>query len=693
MAAAPKNRVLVGERVSRAGVEAAGSAGLTTEDAVREAVARCDHDAAATRIFARAKRGEAVSAALVAEVLPGLEWWPLACSLIAIGAGDRAGALLATLEQRRFPGTRDTLDIEAIVLFAAHRAGASTARVIPELRRLAARTGTIEGYALLATIAATISDANVTAACKPIAPFAREGAASIAETDRALAGTLEQILAALPAEVEDAAGAGMTVRAAKPPGRNDPCFCGSGNKYKKCCADKELGPASPVAGVSWDAFLTTSADQMTTEHVEELPLRDLARVDLARLGPQPLYSAGERFVRARCWAQAERALGELDGRGGEADVARENLRGLVIHTAFDGKQDELAWKQIALLPAKEREAWKLDLAIAGGPAKAWRALTQAAAALVVSGDRIAAVEFAYSLLRRAPALGVIAARACIGSLAFDDPDTLLEAVEEVRDELNLPPTDPAWTVLDTVIPPKQARKAGRKGAGDDAGGSDEAEAVKLRDSLRDSAARANQLERDLAAMRSELVAATTPTPAELQRRDVAPDSKDRASALESKVADLEALIREGNAERRDLRRALAAAAPDEPAPNAGRGRAEAAAAAAATEAEDALGEAVPVMARPVAIPRFEKRAVAAFGDVPAAVAAEAMRTIGNLAAGDFPAWRGVKQAKDMPTTVLMARVGIHHRLILRSDGGSLEVIDLVTRETLMTTLKRLRANL
>ena len=133
------------------------------------------------------------------------------------------------------------------MLFAAHRAGAPAARVIPELRRLAARTGTIEGYALLATVAAAIDDANVTAACKPIASFAKEGAASIAETDRALASSLEQVIAGLPADVEDAAGAGMTVRAAKPPGRNDPCPCGSGNKYKKCCADKPVGAASPIA--------------------------------------------------------------------------------------------------------------------------------------------------------------------------------------------------------------------------------------------------------------------------------------------------------------------------------------------------------------------------------------------------------------------------------------------------------------
>jgi len=45
----------------------------------------------------------------------------------------------------------------------------------------------------------------------------------------------------------------------------------------------------------------------------------------------------------------------------------------------------------------------------------------------------------------------------------------------------------------------------------------------------------------------------------------------------------------------------------------------------------------------------------------------------------------------MPRQVLMARVGIHHRLVFRCEEGALEVLDLITRETLMTTLKRLRA--
>ncbi|MCD4714205.1 MAG: SEC-C domain-containing protein, partial [Clostridiales bacterium] len=32
----------------------------------------------------------------------------------------------------------------------------------------------------------------------------------------------------------------VTVRIENKIGRNDPCPCGSGKKYKKCCIDKEL---------------------------------------------------------------------------------------------------------------------------------------------------------------------------------------------------------------------------------------------------------------------------------------------------------------------------------------------------------------------------------------------------------------------------------------------------------------------
>jgi len=201
--------------------------------------------------------------------------------------------------------------------------------------------------------------------------------------------------------------------------------------------------------------------------------------------------------------------------------------------------------------------------------------------------------------------------------------------------------------------------------------------------LRESAARADELERSLAATRAALDDARTPAVAALQRQ------AEPTRPLEDKVRELEALIRDGNAERRELRRQLTAAATtkDDDAPRKPKP------AEPIVDPDDAIAEPVKNLARPVSIPRFDRRAADAFATVPASVASEAMRTIGTIAAGDLNAWRNVKQAKDMPVTVLMARVGIHHRLIMKSDGGSLDILDLVTREQLMTTLKRLRANL
>jgi hypothetical protein len=43
----------------------------------------------------------------------------------------------------------------------------------------------------------------------------------------------------------------------KRPGRNDPCWCGSGKKFKRCCIDKPLESVSPVEAYSPDGGLTS----------------------------------------------------------------------------------------------------------------------------------------------------------------------------------------------------------------------------------------------------------------------------------------------------------------------------------------------------------------------------------------------------------------------------------------------------
>ena len=49
----------------------------------------------------------------------------------------------------------------------------------------------------------------------------------------AMTAKVDDVIAALPAEVEVSVG-GFTVRAARQVGRNDPCPCGSGQKFKNC---------------------------------------------------------------------------------------------------------------------------------------------------------------------------------------------------------------------------------------------------------------------------------------------------------------------------------------------------------------------------------------------------------------------------------------------------------------------------
>jgi hypothetical protein len=215
------------------------------------------------------------------------------------------------------------------------------------------------------------------------------------------------------------------------------------------------------------------------------------------------------------------------------------------------------------------------------------------------------------------------------------------------------------------------------------------DAAKLKASLQESAARADELERSLAALRTELAAERTKPAAELTRApERAPGEErgelrsTRVAELDDRVKQLEALIREGNAERRDLRKQLetTAARPD-PEPRARRSTAD--------EPDEGVDDLVSGV-RGITLPRFDRRFADAIADVPAPVAAEAMRTIGVLSAGDGFAWRNVKQAKDMARQVLMTRVGIHHRLLFRCEDGVLDVLDLITRETLLTTLKRLR---
>ncbi len=660
---AERNRVLAGERISRAQIDAAGEPSISEIEA---ALAQWDHERAAMLAIARA-RTQSVGVELVARILPGIELPAIANALIAITSGDKT-PLFDVIRERRFRLFKGAAELEAIVLYAAWKAGVRGPELLPELRRLAARTMTAEGYALLSTIGATIEDPNVTAAIKPIATFGKEYAKAVAADDKAMSAPIEAVIAALPAEVEISRG-GFTVRAAKQPGRNEPCSCGSGQKYKKCCADKPVAQGSPVSGLSWEEFL--AGDKLTHEHVAELEIRELLQVDFAKLGRKPLVAAARKLADAQAWEHAERAIAELEKREGEEEWVDDCREWLVQAALRCGPaQRDRANAQIARLSPELRAHYDLELAIERGGSEAWTELTKRVKAVVASSDKLDDVDLAYAMLRVEPALGIMFARACIGTMRVDDADTLLEEVEEARDRLNLKPTDPAWAVLDALTITERTEHQGKRAKKSEDGA--------LKTQLAESTARADQLERSLAALRHELASERTKPAAEL----VKATRPGETGELDGRIEELESLIREGQAERRELRKQLESVPrigkeeprrrpADEPSPDEG--------------VDD-----LPAAARGITLPKFERKFTDALHEVPGPVASEAMRSVGVLAAGDGFAWKTVKQAKDMVRPLYMARVGIHHRMLFRCDAGVLELVDLITRETLLTTLKRIR---
>ena len=659
-------------RTLRAHVEAfTGRAEETSPEAIRGAIARADFDEA----LARAIAGVEVHGRLPVEV--ALELAPDATSvsglllLVAVAErGGLAGALVDLVERDGMPLGVLGRDLAVTALWVAWRLGDREelrARVVREARLRVRGTFGDESAPLVVDLVRELGDAGLRGMAGKLS--APGDAAVVAAAARHLEMTAAEVVAALPPDEPTRAVHGFTVRVAPRPGRNEPCPCGSGKKYKKCCADKDDATvASPVAGLGWDDYLQAGASTMTVEDVEGLPLADLARVDLARLDHPPRVAALRRFTDLRRWDHAARVLETM------AAVGTEHLDGyradMIAGALAAGELDVARGVREAMDdPEDIAEGDRVQLALADRPDEALVILEGAArrALRVEEAEPGRAVELAYGVLDTAPALGILLARAVIGTGHPLDVETLLEEVEDARIRLDLPEGDPGWEVW-SALDESDAEEAAAPAPADDG------ERTRLAGALTAAQRRASELERQLQGLRKELDA---PAPA------AAPAATEPAErrALRERIETLEAMIREGNEERQGLRKQLAAA-------SSGPRRDEA---PARTEEEpDDDGEALAETPRGVLVPRFARAAEDALGDVPVHVASEALRTVGQLAAGDAFAWSRVKQAQDLRPPLLMARVGIHHRLLFRAEAGRAEILDLVTRENLMHTLRRLR---
>ena len=462
-------------------------------------------------------------------------------------------------------------------------------------------------------------------------------------------------------------------------GRNEPCHCGSGKKYKHCCHDKDqqrLHHSSDIAGVTHEELLAAPEPHLTAARLERMPPAETARLDPAKL---PAALLEPYFLRLSAFNLLDRAVEAMATLGyteplaeawdhvmfgatrhGRKDIA-EQLMQLRAHTGFT--EDKLGLGDRLLLAE-------------GDDAKCLQLIHEAALKTLQSEDFEELMGFAYGVnISKYRALGIYLYRSAFPLTPPDRLTICFGQVLEARDRLNLPPDDPFSDYIDE-------RLAERKDESKDAEMLRKAQRL-----LEGKMQEVQQLKGTLAGLQKEIARRekNPPPTATATERARAVDEK-ALKELHEKVEVLKSALKERHNERNALRRDLQQAHTDletlrkNPVPAAPGDEVD-------REETLLLPQDAPEV-HPVRLIEFPRGFQPRLAELPRHVARAAMVMIGRLAAGEPAAFVGALRLKATPN-VMRQRIGSDFRLLFRLHPTSLEIIDLVNRKDLERRIKTL----
>ncbi len=498
----------------------------------------------------------------------------------------------------------------------------------------------------------------------------------------------DDVFRAVPVTAGPKVLAGYTVRrSVSRVGRNDPCPCGSGKKYKKCCADKDeerLEESSSVAGVTRTELTQCPEPYLTKEKLQQMRVYELLRLEVTRIQATLLPTLIRSLL---SYSEYDAAVGVFEKLGVPAELV-DWWDEVVYHVSRARRADLLR----RLVHLRTDPAFKLDqiglsarLLLARGESNPVLRLLEAEALKALhGGPGVDVMELPYALLDQYPALGIFVARSMLPIGNQFDIMVLFDALLEARDELNLPPDDAFEDIFDERM------------AEDSDGEPKSDELAKASRELEAKAQEVRRLKLELERMRQDLDRREEQRKVKLTQTQpptaVSPSGLVEDGALtdlRKRLAELKETLKERHAERNQLRRDLQKALTD-----VQELREKATAAApeptiAAEKDEDRLF--VPADSfdhQPVRLPAFPKKFQDSLAGYPKPVARSAMTLIGRLAAGDQAAFVGAKHLQ-MNHAVLRQRVGTDHRLLFRLSAETLEIIALINRRDLDRTIKNL----
>lgn len=493
---------------------------------------------------------------------------------------------------------------------------------------------------------------------------------------------------ALVPKVNRTLGSGTHMRRSLPKiSRNDPCHCGSGQKYKRCCLEKDqkLGHIrTHVEGKTHAELEDSREPHLTPENIQNLSRCQLRKMDPEKIPEKVLPWYFLLLGIHGLFQEAVAAFQKLGWREHVKDYAAGWDHVLTFAT-WAGAQDviepmirvrypdgnvpdgvlELGIELVRLYPSPDRYLAKLE-------EMAREVLT------CKDGERQQAL--AYGLMSPLhPAFSLLMVQGMLPVISKQKAMSVLDFMQKLRDRLLLPAEDPFAEILE-----RRFTDAAKASQGKDA--------QKLRDAndrLQVKTGQLNQLRNQLEQLRRDL--RLKEKASQKQSAEGATPSSIELEALKDlreKVKVLKSAMNEHTQERSTLRRALTTAYAElqelrkQPASQS---------TADSHETEDDDQQSQPVQLeeiQPLRLIEYPKKFHETLTSLPRHISRSAQVLLGRLSAGEPSAFVGIVALRARPDT-LRLRVGLDHRLIFRLHSNRLEVVDLINRRDLERRVKSL----
>ncbi len=492
-------------------------------------------------------------------------------------------------------------------------------------------------------------------------------------------------------------GGHYTVRRPIPKlGRNDPCHCGSGKKYKKCCYLKDqalLRDASQYAGTTRSELKSKPGMVDDPDVIYNMRAYELKKLTPSELGESQLFTGYQRALDYGLRELAFDMLVECERRPGEREFDPGHFEDLIERVLEAGDLDlarkirdhcgEHTWYQphaiqfrFDLLENPERfEPLEHDC----------RKSVSGILDEETEGDE-PLIRLVYDCAPRYPGLAIVFARAAIASNLGQDLDNmmLLDIIRDARIDLDLEPwNDPAESLFDWIEDRTQRKEKTEA----------ENEEVK-RLSSRLEAARAALTEKKQALHEMEQTVKELGRKSETVREPTLKDDarmhdldtaahQDREETLQRlrvQVTSLKAEIGEQQQQRGQLRKMLE---------EEHKKRLALSTQSAPVEQADPDEEAVIVApsGKPT-LPEYTDAFRKTCESLPPALAAKAILAVGRFAAHENAIWRQTKPIKRLPEHYRI-RISLDYRMIVHwQPGKSLRILDVIPRQDLESWIKR-----